>query len=97
MLAGRWAVPCQTNVKPWVLAATILGSSMVFINGSTVNVALPDLQRSLGATVIDVQWIINAYMLFLSALILLGGSLGDHFGRRRMFMLGVVIFTAASA
>ncbi|MCG8348618.1 MAG: MFS transporter [Chloroflexales bacterium] len=97
MRAGRVAVSCQTNVKSWVLAATILGSSMAFINGSTVNVALPALQSSLGATVIDVQWIINAYMLFLSALILLGGSLGDHFGRRRMFMLGVVIFTAASA
>lgn len=95
--AGAAAAPCATSARPWVLAATILGSSMVFINASTVNVALPALQRNLGATVVDVQWIINAYVLFLAALLLLGGSLGDHFGRRRMFLLGVVVFTTASA
>jgi EmrB/QacA subfamily drug resistance transporter len=80
----------------WVLAATILGSSIAFINGSTVNVALPDMQSDLGATVTDIQWILNSYTLFLAALILLGGSLGDHFGRKRIFTLGVVIFGAAS-
>lgn len=94
--AGPAAAPCAKNAQPWVLAATIIGSSMVFINGSTVNVALPALQENLGATVVDVQWIINSYMLFLSALILLGGSLGDHFGRKRTFLIGVVLFTAAS-
>ena len=81
---------------PWVLAATILGSSMAFINSSTVNVALPALQQALDASVTDIQWIVNAYVLFLAALILLGGSLGDHFGRRRIFMVGVTLFAGAS-
>lgn len=80
----------------WVLVATIVGSSMVFINGTTVNVALPALQSSLGATVADMQWIVNAYTLFLAALILLGGALGDRYGRVRVFLLGVGLFTAAS-
>ncbi len=90
------AAPCEPNVKPWVLAATILGSSMVFINASTVNVALPALQGALGASVVDVQWVVNAYTLFLAALILTGGSLGDRLGRKRVFLTGVVVFTAAS-
>lgn len=81
----------------WILAATILGSSLAFIDSSTVNVALPALQRSLGATVTDIQWVINAYTLFLASLILLGGSLGDHFGRKRIFGLGIVVFALASA
>src|SRR6478736_6810272 len=84
------------DVGPWVLAATILASAMSFIDGTAVNVALPALQADLGATVADVQWVIEAYTLFLSALILVGGSLGDHFGRRRIFTLGVTIFTLAS-
>lgn len=81
---------------PWVLVATILGSSMIFINGSTVNVALAALQRDLGATVADMQWIVNAYTLLLAALMLLGGALGDRYGRKRLFMLGVVLFAGAS-
>ncbi len=84
------------SAKPWILVATIVGSSMVFINGSTVNVALPALQSQLGASVTDIQWIINAYSLFLASLILLGGSLGDHFGRKRLFVIGTVVFTLAS-
>lgn len=84
------------NTKRYVLIATILGSGMVFINGSTVNVALPALQAGLGATVGDIQWIINGYTLMLASLILLGGSLGDHFGRKRVFMIGVVVFTLGS-
>ncbi len=80
----------------WVLLATILGSSMVFLDGSTVNVALPALQDALGATVVDMQWVINGYTLFLASLLLLGGSLGDRLGRRRIFLIGVVVFTAAS-
>jgi len=80
----------------WVLAATILGSSMAFIDSTVVNVALPALQKSFGASVLGVQWVIEAYGLTLSALILVGGSMGDMFGRRRMFILGVVIFAAAS-
>ena len=97
VIRGRAAdAPCEENARPWILAATILGSSMVFIGGSTVNVALPALQRGLGATVVDIQWVLNAYLLLLASLILLGGSLGDHYGRKRVFMLGVALFTAAS-
>ncbi|HEY0511254.1 MAG TPA: MFS transporter [Thermoanaerobaculia bacterium] len=81
----------------WVLVATILGSSMTFIDGTAVNVALPALQADLGATVSEVQWVIEAYALFLSALLLVGGSLGDRYGRRRIFLLGVAAFAVASA
>src|SRR6516162_11632989 len=88
--------PCAERARPWVLAATILGSSMAFIDGTVVNVALPALQTSLHATVVDVQWVVESYGLFLAALILLGGSLGDSFGRRAMFLTGVVVFAAAS-
>src|SRR6266568_1274220 len=80
----------------WVLIATILGSSMAFIDGTVVNVALPVLQLDLKATVADVQWVVEAYSLSLAALILVGGSLGDHYGRRRIFAMGVVIFAVAS-
>ena len=81
----------------WVLVATILGSSMAFIDGTVVNVALPVLQTDLKATVADVQWVVEAYALFLSALILVGGSLGDHYGRRRIYATGIILFTLASA
>ena len=80
----------------WIIAATILGSSMVFIDGTVVNVALPALQTNLNATVIDVQWVVEAYALFLAALLLVGGSLGDHFGRKRIYTIGVVLFAVAS-
>src|SRR2546423_15196241 len=80
----------------WTLVATILASSMTFIDGTVVNVALPALQKNLGATITEVQWVIEAYALFLGALILVGGSVGDQFGRRRMFLAGVIVFTAAS-
>jgi EmrB/QacA subfamily drug resistance transporter len=80
----------------WVLVATILGSSMAFIDGTVVNVALPVLQTDLRATATDVQWVVESYSLFLAALILVGGSLGDHFGRRRVFAIGVFLFTVAS-
>ncbi len=76
--------------------ATILASSMTFIDGTVVNVALPALQSSLGATIADVQWVIEAYALLLGGLILVGGSLGDQFGRKRMFLAGTAVFTAAS-
>jgi len=81
----------------WVLLAAILGSSMAGIDGSAVNVALPVLQRDLHAPSNAMQWVIEGYSLFMSALILVGGSLGDRFGRRRMFMLGVLIFAVSSA
>src|SRR6195256_683473 len=91
------AVPCAAAAQPWILAATILGSSMAFIDGTVVNVALPVLQTTFHATVVDVQWVVESYGLFLSALILVGGSLGDLFGRRLMFLSGVAIFAVASA
>lgn len=80
----------------WVLAATILGSSLSFIDGTFVNIALPILQEKLGATVIQVYWISLSYSLLLSAFILVGGALGDKYGRRRIFMLGTAIFAIAS-
>src|ERR1700687_5382889 len=83
------AVPCNANDKSWILAATILASSMAFIDSAVVNVALPALQASFHATVVDVQWVVGSYGLFLSALILAGGSLGDLFGRRLVFLAGV--------
>jgi EmrB/QacA subfamily drug resistance transporter len=82
--------------KTWVLVAAILGSSMSFIDGSAVNVALPIIQRELVATSGQMQWVIEAYALFLSALILVGGSLGDIFGRRKLFAIGIAIFAVAS-
>src|SRR2546422_9333645 len=94
--SGRLAIPCRPESWPWVLAATILGSSMAFIDSTVVNVALPALQSSFHATVVDVQWVVESYGLFLSALILAGGALGDAFGRRLMFLLGVGLFAASS-
>ncbi|MFL6260550.1 MAG: MFS transporter [Thermoanaerobaculia bacterium] len=94
--AGKAASPCGPGAERWVLAATILGSGMAFLDGTAVNVALPALQAGLGATVADVQWVVEAYALFLSALLLVGGSLGDRFGRRRVFLIGVCGFALAS-
>src|ERR687894_3200390 len=94
--SSRALAPCTRAQAPWVLAATIIGSAMVFIDGTITNVALPQIQERLGASAVDAQWIVTAYALFLAALILIGGSLGDHYGRRRIFLLGVGIFTVAS-
>src|SRR5437899_632539 len=87
---------CGKAQRRWTLAATILGSSMVFIDGTVVNVSLPALQKGLSATVTDVQWVIEAYTLFLAALLLLGGSLGDQYGRKKFYAIGVSIFALAS-
>src|SRR5256714_10887637 len=95
--AGAASTPCARSSGKWVLAATILGSSMAFIDGTVVNVALPALQTGLNASLADVQWVIEAYLLLLAALLLVGGSLGDRYGRRRIFVIGVLIFSAASA
>src|SRR5579863_6325047 len=89
-------VSCTAQARRWVLAATILGSSMAFIDSTVVNVALPALQASFHSTVAGAQWVVEAYGLLLGALILVGGSLGDLFGRRLMFLSGVAIFAAAS-
>ncbi len=81
----------------WVLAAAILGSSLAFVDGTAVNVALPALQRDLGASATGVQWIVEAYALLLAGLLLAGGAAGDRFGRNRVFALGVAGFAVASA
>ncbi len=82
--------------KRWILIATVLGSSLTFIDGSALGVALPAIQRDLGAGPAAVQWISNAYLLTLGALVLIGGAAGDRFGRRRVFLIGVGIFALAS-
>ncbi|WP_429456105.1 DHA2 family efflux MFS transporter permease subunit [Paraburkholderia sp. JPY465] len=87
--------PCRR--KRLALAATIAGSSMAFIDGSVVNVALPSIQSELGASVAAMQWVVNAYLLFLGSLVLVGGSMGDKLGRRTVFIAGVGLFTLASA
>ncbi|HWT97476.1 MAG TPA: MFS transporter, partial [Terriglobales bacterium] len=83
--------------EKWVLAATIIASGMAFIDMTIVNVALPVLQHSLNASFAQAQWVVEAYTLFLSALILTGGSIGDLYGRRRVFGIGIVLFALASA
>jgi EmrB/QacA subfamily drug resistance transporter len=93
---GTADAPCRVSARPWLLAATILASSMVFIDGTVANVALPALQHEFAATAAQVQWVIEAYALFLAALLLAGGSAGDRFGRRRVFLLGVALFAVAS-
>jgi EmrB/QacA subfamily drug resistance transporter len=89
-------ISCPSDDRPWVLAATILGSSLAMIDGTVVNVALPVIQVKLNATAAQVQWVVEAYALFLAALILVGGSLGDRYGRRRIFALGIALFALAS-
>jgi EmrB/QacA subfamily drug resistance transporter len=89
--------PCSKRAGRWVLVATTLASSMAFIDSTVVNVALPALQANLNASIVDVQWVIEAYSLLLAALLLVGGSLGDHYGRRRIFLLGIAVFASASA
>ena len=88
--------PVSTKVGRWVLLATILGSSMAFIDSTAMNVVIPVLQSELNATIPQVQWIMEAYALFMSSLMLLGGALGDKFGRKRIFALGIILFTGAS-
>jgi EmrB/QacA subfamily drug resistance transporter len=80
----------------WLLLVTVAGSGMAFLDGTVVNVALPEIGREFDASTSSLQWILNGYLLTLASLILLGGSLGDRYGRRRVFVLGVWLFTAAS-
>src|SRR5471032_1565518 len=88
--------PCAPASRRWLLAATILASSMVFIDGTVVNVALPALQQAFRAGVAEVQWVVESYALLLAALLLVGGAAGDRYGRRRVFIIGVTLFSAAS-
>src|SRR5690606_4011887 len=96
LTADRETRGAPPSARPWVLAATILGSSIAFIDGSVVGVALPMMQAELGTTVRGAQWIVNGYLLMLGALILVGGAAGDRFGRRRIFVAGIALFAAAS-
>ena len=96
VLSAKASGECKQSVGRWTLVATILASSMAFIDGTVVNVALPFLQKELNTTAIGVQWVVESYSLFLAALLLVGGSLGDRFGRRRIFLIGVSIFAIAS-
>src|SRR5262249_28976043 len=82
--------------KRLTLAATIVGSSMAFIDGSVVNVALPTIQQALHADAAATQWIVNAYLLLLGALVLIGGAAADLYGRRIIFLVGLTVFTVAS-
>ena len=85
ILCGEAAAPGK-KCGAWVLACTILGSSMAFIDGTVVNVALPVMQSSLHASVSDVQWVVESYALMLASLLLVGGSMGDLYGRRKTFV-----------
>ena len=88
--------PLSASRKRWILAATVLGSSLTFIDGSALGVALPAIQRDLAAGPAAVQWVSNAYLLTLGALVLIGGAAGDRFGRRKVFLIGVAVFALAS-
>ena len=97
VLYGAGRLPCTAADQRWTLVAAILGSSMAFLDGTIVNVALPAIQEELRATASSAQWVIESYALFLAALLLVGGALGDRFGQRRVFMSGVALFTVAAA
>jgi len=94
--SARGTAPCPRQNKAWVLAVAVLGSTMAFVDESVVNVALPRIEADLHTTLASMQWIINAYTLCMSALLLIGGAAADRFGRRRLFLSGVVTFTLAS-
>jgi len=90
------SVPACAARRPWVLVAAVLGSTMAFVDESVVNVALPRMESDLHTTLAAMQWVVNAYTLCMSALLLVGGAAGDQFGRRRVFVIGVLVFAAAS-
>src|SRR6516162_2932656 len=96
IILARRCFEAPSTSGGWIIAVTILGSSMAFIDGTVVNVALPALQSTLGATLSEVQWVVEAYALFLAALLLTGGALGDLYGRRKVFATGVALFSLAS-
>src|SRR5215217_4277677 len=97
MIRGtRTSAPCRAASRPWVIATASLGSGMAFLDSTVLNVALPAMQTDLGASARDVQWIYGAFALLLSALLLVGGTLGDRYGRRRTFVLGAAVFAAGS-
>ena len=89
-------IPCPERDKPWVLATAILGSSLAFLEGSVVNLALPAIQSDFETTSTELQWVINAYLLVLGSFMLIGGSLGDRYGLRRVFLVGTAVFGAGA-
>src|SRR6201995_1045632 len=90
-------VALRSTAGKWIMVSAILASSMAFIDGTALNVVLPALQKSLQASGADLFWILNAYLLMLASLILIGGSLGDKLGRKKIFMAGIFIFICGSA
>src|SRR5215208_4875330 len=98
MTGGRQGAPVALGTAPgrWLVTVTVLASGMAFLDATAVQVALPSIGRDLDATLSDLQWTLSGYTLTLAALILLGGSLGDRYGRRRLFVIGVVWFAVAS-
>jgi EmrB/QacA subfamily drug resistance transporter len=95
-LGGESTAPCLAVSRPFILAATILASAMGFIDGSAVAIALPSIERELGASFETLQWVVNGYTLTLGSVILIGGAAGDRYGRRLVLLIGIAIFTAAS-
>src|SRR5690242_1892630 len=87
---------CAERSKRWALTAAVLGTTMSFLDESVVNVALPDIEADLATTLPAMQWVVNAYTLCMSALILSGGAAADRFGRRRIFLIGIAIFATSS-
>ena len=94
---GYGSVRLASAAGRWVLAVAVLGDAMILLEATVVNVALPTIGRDLGAGVAGLQWTLNGYVLTLAALVLVCGSLSDTYGRRRIFILGTVVFVAASA
>src|SRR6516164_2790055 len=90
------SVPACAARRSWVLVAAVLGSTMAYLDESVVNVALPKIESNLQTTLSAMQWVVNAYTLCMSALLLVGGATADQFGRRRVFVIGVAVFAAAS-
>lgn len=90
------SVPACTAARPWVLAAAVLGSTLAYVDESVVNIALPKMETDLATTLEPMQWVVNAYTLCMTALLLAGGATADRFGRRRIFMIGVAVFAVAS-
>jgi MFS family permease len=94
--AAAQSIAYQSTAGRWVLGVAIAGSGMAFLDSTIVNVALPAIGRDFDASTSSLQWILNGYLLTLASLILLGGSLGDRYGRRRVFVVGTGLFTVAS-
>jgi MFS family permease len=90
-------VALKSSEGTWIMVSTILASAMAFIDGTALNVVLPALQKNLNATGTDLFWMLNAYLLMLASLILIGGSMGDKLGRKKVFMIGIFVFIIGSA